>query len=193
LQSNPVLDLVATPGLSEEGFSQLCAESADREREAEVQKLRKQYETKIKRVQTRIAKEERELNEDMAEHSARKLEEMATHAENILGLFGGSRSRRRVSTSMTKRRMTSKAKSDVEESIDAIEDFKEELLELESDLEGELLEIDERWDSAAEERDELVVSPTKTNIYIELFGIAWKPFWQIQEGEKAHEIAAVEL
>lgn len=193
LQSNPTLDLVATPGMGEDSFSQLCAEAADRKREADVQKLRKQYETKIKRVQTRLAKEERELDEDMAEHSGRKLEEMATHAENVLGLFSGSRSRRRVSSSMTKRRMTSKAKSDVEESLEVIEDFKEELFELESELEDELLAIDERWDSAAEERADLVISATKTNIYIELFGIAWKPFWQIQEGEQVHEIAAVEL
>ena len=71
LQSNPTLGVVATPEMSEEEFSKLSSEAAEREREAEVEKLRKQYETKIKRIQAKISKEEREAEVAQAHRTER--------------------------------------------------------------------------------------------------------------------------
>jgi predicted nuclease with TOPRIM domain len=124
------------------------------------------------------------MAEDKADHSARKLEEMATAAENILGLFTGARSSRRVSTSMTKRRMTSTARADVQESLDAIEDYKEDLLEIAEELQDELEEIKDRWNEIATDIDEKVITPYKKDIHIDLFGLGWAPYWRIVlEGE----------
>ena len=61
------------------------------------------------------------------------MEEMGTHAENIIGLFGGRRSSRRLSSSLSKRRMTEKAKADVEESHDVIAELKKEIASLEKE------------------------------------------------------------
>jgi DNA-binding ferritin-like protein len=118
------------------------------------------------------------------------MEELATHAENVLGLFTGSRSRRRVSSSLTKRRLTSKAKADVEESQEAIEAFKLELEELEDQLRDELDELDDRWDAAAQQVEQTVVKPYKKDILADLFGVAWFPYWRFQVGGKAIELAA---
>ncbi len=189
MHANPALNLVARPGTTEEEFRAQSSEAAQKARDGEVDKLKEKYEKKIKRLEDRLAKEERELAEDQAELSARKMEEMATHAENVLGLFAGSRSRRRVSSSLTKRRMTTKAKADVEESLEEIEALKQELAEIEDELADELEEIEERWQEAANEIGETVITPYKKDIHLELFGVAWYPHWRLQDGEQIFDVA----
>jgi hypothetical protein len=188
LPSNPSLKLVGQPGMGKAEFHELCAEAAREGREAEAEKLKDKYESKFKKIEESLAKEERELAEDEAELSSRKMEELATHAENVLGIFSGSRSRRKVTTSITKRRMTARAKADVEESRDAIEAFQEELAELERELMDELEEIDERWSEIAAEVEETTITPYKKNIQLEMFGVAWFPFWSMREGDEQFEL-----
>lgn len=190
LQSNSELDIVSHPGMSAEEFSALCVQEADKACDAEVSKLKAKYESKITAIQRKLAKEQRELVEDEADLSARKLEEAATHAENILGLFSGSRATRRVSSSLSKRRMTTQAKADVDESIAAIEEFEKELGNLQAELQAELDEIDVRWDEVASAVEEITLSPQKTNIRLTLYGIAWHPFWLMAEGEDLLELPA---
>jgi hypothetical protein len=190
LPFNPKLKITATPDMTEEDFIQKCSEAAQEGQDEESEKLKDKYEAKLKRVQEKIKREGRELAEDEADHSARKLEEMATAAENILGLFTGSRSSRRVSSSMTKRRMTSTARADVQESLDAIGDFKEDLLEIAEELQDELEEIKDRWDDVATEIDEKVITPYKKDIHIDLFGLGWAPYWLIVLDGEDREIRA---
>ena len=94
-----------------------CAEAARDARDAEIAKKTAQLDRQLKTLEDKLTREERELREDEAELSNRKLEEAGTHLENITGLFGGRRKATRLSSSLTKRRMTEQAKSDVEESM----------------------------------------------------------------------------
>ena len=188
LHWNPELKLASQPGDSKENFEQEVARAAQQMRDEEAKELRRKYEKKINTLKAKLSKEKRELAEDRAEHSARKTEEMATHAENVLVLFGGSRSRRRVSGSLTKRRLSAKAKADVEESVQAIADFQRQLEELEDELAAELDELDDRWIEAASEIDELVKNPKKKDIYIDLFGVAWFPHWQVEQSGELLEL-----
>jgi hypothetical protein len=171
-------------------FIQQCSEEARKQRDDEVDKLGDKYEKKIKTLEDRLAREERELAEDEAELAGRKMEELATHAENILGVFSGSRSKRRVSSSLTKRRMTSKAKADVEESMEEIGDLREELLEMEAELKEEIEEVEERWAEAANQIDDLTLQAYKKDIRQDLFGLAWVPYWRVKIGSQDHELEA---
>ena len=188
ISSNPALKIFATPGTSAAEFQSHCSEAADEAADIEVRKLEKKYKTKIKRINDRLTKEQRELAEDQADLGSRKIEEVATLAENVFGLFSGSRSSRRISTSLTKRRMTSKAKADVEESQDVIEDFMQELDDLRAELTQEIDEIHERWEQVASEVEEIVITPFKKNIRVNLFGVAWAPYWRVKVGEKDLEL-----
>jgi len=183
LMANSALKLVSQPGTTEASFREQLSEAARKARDEEVDSLKDKYEAKIDRVRDRLQKEERELAEDQSMLSSRKMEELATHAENILGLFGGSRSSRRVSSSLTKRRMTTQAKANVEESVEVIEDLQKELVEMEAELKAEIDEIQQRWADVASQVEETVITPYKKDIRIELFGVAWVPFWRIQAGE----------
>ncbi len=189
LPYNPTLDLVGEPGMTEGAFRRLASEKAREALEAESEKLREKYEKRIRRIEEKLAREERELAEDKADLSARKMEELASYAETVLGLFGVTR-RRSVSRSLTKRRMTARAKADVEESEEAIEAFKAELAELEAELREELDELRARWEEVAAEREEKVITPYKKNIRLEFFGLVWVPQWLIQRGQERLEVPA---
>ena len=188
IPSNPALKIFAAPGTSEAEFQSLCSEAADEAADIEVIKLEKKYRTKIKSIKDRLTKEQRELAEDQAELGSRKMEEVATLAENVFGFFSGSRSTRRISTSMTKRRMTSKAKSDVEESQDVIDDFMKELENLQAELTQEIDEIQDRWNQVALDVEETVLAPYKKNIRVLLFGVAWTPYWRVKVGDRTLEL-----
>jgi predicted transcriptional regulator len=184
--ANQDLKLFAGPELSEGEFRKLCSEEAREKRDAEIKKLKTKYKTKIERVQKKLSREKRELTEDEADFSQRKLEELGTHAENLLGLFGGSR--RRVSSSLTKRRMTSKAKADVEESKDAIEELENDLAELAEEIENLIDEIEDNWGEVAGDISQLPVSPLKKDIHVDLFGVAWMPFHNVEVDGKNEQL-----
>lgn len=190
LRTNPELDLVAPPEEVEQEFQRRCLEAATGRRDEEADEIRIEYQQKIEALGKKLGREERELAEDMADLSSRRMEELATHAENLLGFLSGSRSRRRVSTSLTKRRLTGKAKADVEESEEAIEEFRRQLAELEEEMAQALDELDEKWAAVAEERGEKVLTPRRKDIQLDLFAVLWLPYWQRETGEPVPAFAS---
>jgi len=189
-KANEALKVYAGPDISQAEFIKVCAETAREARDLEIEKLAAQYDRKIKALEDKAAREERELREDEAELSHRKVEEMGTHAENVLGLFGGRKSSRRLSSSLTKRRMTEQAKADVEESEDAIAQYEQDIQALENERTGAIMEIKDRWGDVVNDITEVTITPKKTNIFIELFGVAWMPYYMVRSGGGVVELPA---
>jgi hypothetical protein len=183
---NEALKVSAGPQVSQADFRKLCAEAARQGRDAELEKVTSSYDKKIAALETRLRREEMELEQDEVELSQRKLEEMGTHAENVFSLF--TRRRRTLTTSLTKRRLTEKAKADVEESKKTIAEFKKQIEALEKEKEAALTEVNERWESLASQSSEISVTPAKKDILIDLFGVAWFPFYVVQIGEEVVEL-----
>ncbi len=183
VRANEKLKVYAGPDVSDEAWEELRAEAADDAMDAELDKLNDRYATKLKSLETKLAKERAELAEDEAELSGRKMEEWAKHAETLLGMFTSRR--RSVSSSMTKRRMTAKSKAAVEESIEAIAEYEEDIAELQAELAAALDEVETKWQEVADEETEVPLKPTKTNIALDQFGVAWLPYFQTATGEVA--------
>ncbi len=178
----------AGPEITAAEFRTMCADAARDARNDEIAKASDKIDKQIQALQTKLSREERELSEDETELSQRKLEEMGTHAENILGLFGGRKSSRKLSTSLSKRRMTAQAKADVEESKDAIEEFKKQIVFLEKEKMQIVNEINERWGKLANEFSEITVTPLKKDVLLDFFGVAWMPFHIVQYGSQLIEL-----
>ena len=172
--SNAELKIFAGPPATEGEFRKQTAAEARKKRDTEIKKVEVKYKKMVQAIQKKLNREKRELAEDETEHSQRKMEELGTHAENILGMLTGSR--RRVSTSLTKRRLTAKAKADIEESKDVIEELEADLAELAEEIENVIDEVEDKWAAAAGEIDEILVNPLKKDILVELFGVAWMPY-----------------
>ena len=182
------LEVYAGPDTPEGAFREKLREAAREQEEEELEKVQESYDKKLERVEERLIKEERELVEDQQELSQRKMEEMGTHAENLLSLLAGRR--KRMSTSLTKRRMTSKAKADVEESLQVIEGYQQEIEELEKEREQEMAEVRGKWQELQKEVTDIPVTPYKKDILIELFGVIWFPYHLLEDNGRWRELPA---
>ena len=86
--------------------------------------------------------------------------------------------------------MTSKAKADVAESMDEIEELRVELNEMADELKEEITEIEERWSEVASQVVEATIAAYKKDIREDLFGLAWVPYWRVKINSQEHEIPA---
>ncbi len=182
------LKVYAGPEVSESRFKRLLREAARQGLEKDLEKVRQKYRRKLERLRTKLAREERELAQDLAEYEQRKQEEWATHAENILGLFLGRR--RRLTTSLTKRRLAKQAQADIEESKQAIAEYKAQIQELEEEMNAAMEEVREKWAELLDEVDTLTVRPYKREVDVEMFGIAWLPFHIFRVGDDLEDLPA---
>jgi hypothetical protein len=187
-RENTTLKVYAGGDLSRSEFMRLCAGAARAKRDAEIDKVSARYNAKLTTLENRLKREERELRQDEEELAERKMEEMGTHAENVLSIF--NRRRRRMTTSLTKRRLTQQAKADVEESLDAIDDLEAQMDALEVELKQKLDKIGDRWGDAVNDIREISLAPTKTNVFVDDFGVAWMPYYLVNIGDEQTEVLA---
>ncbi|KAF0107877.1 MAG: hypothetical protein FD146_1508 [Anaerolineaceae bacterium] len=190
IRANQALGIFATPDVSQTEFMKACTDAAVQAREDEIAKATAAIDRQIKTLQDKISREERELRMDETELSQRKGEELATHAENVLGVFGGRKSTRRLSSSLTKRRMTEQAKEDVEESIAALNQYDAEMRQLEESRQQALDGAGAKWENAASDVTQVPLLPKKTDIYVQVFGVAWMPVYLAQSAGGTVEVPA---
>ena len=191
VKANETLKVYAGPDVSEADFATMCQKAAEEKMAVEAKKAAAAYDKKIDRIEDKLKREERELEEDKAEYSQRSQEEMMSHAETLFSLF--SRRRKSLSSSMRKRRMTAKAKADIKESEEAIEEYKEEIAALEEEAEEALQEVKEKWEEIAADVTTIPVTPYKKDIDVTLFGLAWLPYHLVQMDNNIREVPAFAL
>ena len=186
VRANDKLKVYAGPEVSAAEFRKLCSQAAREKRDAEVTKVESQYKRKFDTLEDRLHREERELREDESDLSQRKMEEMGTHAENVFSLFSGRR--RRLSTSLSKRRMTERAKADVEESVESIADFKEQITDLKREKARAIEDVGDKWGDLANDVTEISVKPYKKDVLVDLFGVAWMPYHVVEAEGRTLEL-----
>ncbi len=189
-RANEALKVFAGPDVTQAEFMKACAEAARTARDTEFNKLAAKLDRQIATLEDKLSREERELRQDEAELAQRKMEAMGTHAENVLGLFMGSRSTRKLSSSLTKHRMTEQAKADVDESVEAIAQFKTQLAELDKERLRLAEELNDKWGQVVSEITEVTVAPKKTDVFVNLFGVAWMPYYVVKTGAETIELPA---
>jgi hypothetical protein len=188
VRSNEELNVFAGPQISQGEFHRMCTQAAEAGLKAEQEKIESSYDKKLDVIKDRLLREERELDADEVELSQRKIEEVGTLAENMIGLLAGRR--RRLTTSLTKRRMTSQAKADVEESLQSIERYKKEIEDLQRERQDALEAAYQKWQDLLENTVDIPVAPYKKDILMELFGVAWMPYYLYEEGGRQVELGA---
>ncbi|MCP4540970.1 MAG: DUF853 family protein [Chloroflexi bacterium] len=176
---NPALDVYGTAGENPRDFRVRCEEVARRKRDADLKKARVKMDQKMSRVQQRLRREQRELTADQDELEARKREELLTLGESALNLFSRRRSSSVISRSSRKRRMTKQAEAEVQESIEAIEDFEQQLEDLKAQWEEQAADISDLWAEKLDDVEEFEVKPRRTDVTVEFCGLAWVPTWRV--------------
>jgi polynucleotide 5'-kinase involved in rRNA processing len=86
--------------------------------------------------------------------------------------------------------MTEQAKSDVEESVEAIALYKQQIVEFSKRREEVIAELNDKWGNSVNESTEITVNPKKTDIFVDLFGVAWMPYYNVSVGGTILELPA---
>ena len=186
VRANEALKVYAGPDVSQADFRRQCSEAAQDGRDKETKQVSATFDKKIDALADKLRREESELANDQAELSGRKMEEYTTHAETLLGLFG--KRRKSISKSLSKRRMAEQAEADVKESKKVIADLQAQLAELENQKEAALQEVNNRWSRIVEDETEIPVAPAKKDILLDIFGVAWFPYYSVQIGDETVEL-----
>ena len=188
-RANTALKVFAGPDVSKAEFMRACATAASDARDKELAKQTTSIDRQIKTLEDKLAREERELQMDQNELAGRKREENSNLLEIGASVLGVGR-RKSVTSQFAKNRLTSKAKADVEESIDAIAQYKQQITDLQKQREETVAQVNSKWGDVVNDITEVTVNPKKTDIFVKLFGVAWMPYYSVQTGGTTIELPA---
>ena len=188
-RANLKLKVFGGPDVTQAEFMKACSDAASDARDTEVAKKTAAIDKKIKSIEDKLFREERELQQDQADLQNRNIETGLSGAEAVAGLLGFGR-KKSLSTSVSKFRMAQNAKEDVRESEESITQYKKDLSALTREREDMAAEINDRWGSQVNEISEVSIKPKKTDIYVNIFGVAWKPYYIVQAGADIIELPA---
>jgi hypothetical protein len=189
VRENRLLKVVARPGMTQAEFMTECTNAARSGRDLELAKSLTAIDRQIDALERKLEKEQGELRSDQEELSSRTWEQTHSIAENVIGVFSKGRTSR-LKRAMEKNRMKDQAEADVKESQLVISQLKEQLVDLQRKKEEKTQEITARWGDMVEKVDELMLTPRKSDVFIENFGIAWMPFYQVASGDQILELPA---
>ncbi|MFZ2488020.1 MAG: DUF87 domain-containing protein [Anaerolineae bacterium] len=179
LYSKP-LDTYSEPGEDERSFKIRLQQVAREQRDVEMDALEEKFQKRLDTLQTKLDKEQIELQKDQAAYDSRKQQEMLSAGGSLLSLFGG---RKRITSALgsasQKRQMTERAKQEIEKTQIGITRLNEEISEMQSELETLSQEISDRWDAALNTIDQVQIRPRKSDVTIQQLAVAWTPQWQV--------------
>jgi hypothetical protein len=189
LRANEALKVYAGPEVSSAEFREQCSKAARDQLEAEIDKLETAFDKKLDALEAKVRRQELEVKEAEDEVGQRRLEELGTHGELLLSMLTSKR-RRSVSSSLTKRRMTQQAKDDFEQETAELADLKKQLDTMEKEQEDAIQQTRDRWAAVVNDISEVPLTPYKKDIFVDTFGVAWLPFYQVRDGSRLRDVAA---
>ena len=175
IQYNDLLKLKAEPNESSEAFKARCMEAAGKGLDDEIDKAQAKYTKQKETIEVKMMKEKLELDRDKKELSQRRMEEAGKGLENVMKVLGSRRTN--LSSSMTKRRMTTAAKAKVEESEKMIELYIKQLAAIDQTMNDEIASLQTRLAGSAGNIKEVSIALLKKNILTEVFGVVWMPYY----------------
>ncbi len=160
-------------------FTIRLQQAAREKRDREIDALEEKFEKQLERLEKRLRREKRELAEDELEHENRKRQELFSIGETVIGFFMGKRSSSRIGRTLNKRRMTARAKADIEESMEEIDELQDDISELEEELTEKIEDITAKWEHAADTLGNDELAPRRADVNVHSVSIVWLPYWSI--------------
>jgi hypothetical protein len=197
--SNKSLKVFAAPNTKKEDFLVTCQKAAEDASKDELDKIEQTFETKNAALASKIKKQQLEIDQKQSALTARRTDEIvkgASVAGNVLlGLFGGRKSGLSSalsggSSTLNKHRMAEEAAGRLEQEKGDLTALEEQMALMVKNKESEKADVLEKWGKVAEDIQEISVAPAKKDIYTELFGIAWLPYYTVKAGMEVRLIPA---
>ncbi len=183
IKANEMLKVYAAPDVSDMEFQRMCDQAAQRGggQSKELAALDK----KIASLASRIEKQKMEVQQQQAELTGRRAETLLKGGEVLLGLLGGRK--RSVTTALGKHRMAQSAAANLAQEQQDLKNFEAELLLLQKQR-ADLVKPAAGVSGAAAGFKEIPLQPVKKDIFIDMFGIGWAPFYQVKVNNQQMEL-----
>ncbi len=188
-RANKGLKIFAGPDVSPAEFRKACSDTARRLRDAEVTKTVAALDRQRTSIQEKLNRRRRDLNQQQMELDNRKQEETGNLLELGVGILGFGR-KKSITTQISRNRMSQQARADVDDSIEIVDQYEQQLRELEQKRLQSQQTVNEYWSGMVNQVSEIPIMPRKTDIYVQIFGIAWQPYYILRDGEDIYEFSA---
>jgi hypothetical protein len=172
---NESLKMAASPGETQDEFAERCAQVAREEMIAEQQKLDLSINPKLQSLQAKIERQKGLVEQYGDKVSHLRTERFGAGAEYFFGLFG--KRKRSINTPLIKNRMVNQAKNQQEMARQALNDLQNQQQSLLEEQEEGYQAIQEKWDKILADIRETSIQPSRRDIYLELFGVGWAPYY----------------
>ena len=185
IKSNSKLKVYATPGTSDAEFQRMCA-AASTAKAADPSSSNSSYASKLASLQDKIEAQEFDVKAAENDVSQRTFESVATGGAVVASLLGVGR-KKSLSSSMTKMRLVQTAKARLEKEKITLENLKEQLrvLQASQGITPATANTPQTFPVT-----EVSLSPTKSDIFSDVFGVAWMPYYLVKVDGQKQEIPA---
>jgi hypothetical protein len=183
----PQLQLTSKPDEREGDFSARLGQVLRERRDAEVEKLKAKYASRLQTLTDRVRRAEDRVEREKAQASQQKLSTFLGLGATVLGAFLG---RRRVSVGTVGRAATtlknagriSKENADVERAGESLETLQQRLAELQQQFDAEVKALQGQFEPADVALETTQVRPRKSDIAVTLVGLCWTPWRRAADG-----------
>jgi hypothetical protein len=189
IRAHEGLKVYAGPDVSTSDFRKMCDEALRKGLDTEKDKIAASFTTRINALKKKIDRAELDVENKQQQVSRRNTETLVAGGEVILGLL--TKRKRSLNTPLSKNRMASKAKDDLELAQQTLKSLQAELKQLEDARDAATTDLQDRLAQSVNEAVEVPLAPTKSNIFVELFGVAWLPYYRVKVGAQEQEVPAV--
>jgi hypothetical protein len=183
IKANESLKVYAAPDVSDEEFKRKCDQAA--QRGGGQTKGLAALDKKIASLTLKIEKQKMEVRQQQAELTGRRAETLLKGGEILMGLLGGRK--RSVSTAIGKHRIAESAAANLAQEQQDLKAYEAELLQMQQQRTA-LVSPPAGTAGEPAGYKEIPLQPARKDIYLDMFGIGWAPYYQVKVNDKTMEL-----
>jgi hypothetical protein len=172
----------SNPDESEQAFRVRLQQAAREQRDAAVEKLRQKYAPKLAALEERKRRSEQAVAREAEQSKSQKFQTAISFGATVLSSFLGRKSISlttlgRATTAARGVSRSMKEAQDVDRAQETVEAINQQLAELDDQFKSETAALEQSTDMQSEALETVTLKPTKANIAIKHFSLAWAPYW----------------
>lgn len=185
---SPELGLVSRADEDERDFKVRLQEAAREQRDASVEKLRRTYAPKVAVLRDRLRTAQAAQQREAEQAKRAKLDTVISFGSTLLGAFFGRKALSagtlgKAATTMRGVTRSMDQASDVGRAADTVEAVQAKINDLDAQFRAESDGLAKSFESRAAQFETIELTPTKSNIQLQLAALVWFPYLQDAGGQ----------
>lgn len=188
LFKSPTFKQYSKPGETEQEFRIRLQILAKEQRDEEIDKLKKKYETKLSALEEKVRKAQLVVDRETEQAKQQKVQTTISIGATILGAvlgkkLGGVTNIGRATVAARGGARVLKEQQDIERAKETLQKYQQDLKELELEFQSEVEKLSKKIDPLTEKLETIVIRPLKKDIQLKLFSLVWLPYFKSPDGK----------